>query len=191
MQARQVENEMTMMMMMMMESMEQTMEQTMEHLPFLQAQQSVVATPPVIAPRAPAPYSRPPATSNQSLRYSLPLYRSSSPLLPDIPDDNVVITQFFAWLINSEANEHRCERLANAREIIFENGWTSGDMKKMADRNSQLYKLATNKGIPDGIAARFAKQLDQFKIGMKAEDIARRSRYELDDIRGRSGQYDE
>lgn len=86
--------------------------------------------------------------------------RKSSPI-DSLVDDSVLITEFFKWLAKKTPKE-RHHRLTEVYSVVLDQEWTIDDLKQMADPSSTPYRVAIQKGIPDGAARRFKTDIAQF-----------------------------
>jgi hypothetical protein len=89
-----------------------------------------------------------------------PVARKSSPIDPMV-DDSVLIAEFFKWLAKKTPKE-RHNRLTEVYSVVLDQEWTMDDLKQMADPSSTPYRVAIQKGIPDGAARRFKTDIAQF-----------------------------
>ncbi|KAF1970808.1 hypothetical protein BU23DRAFT_600704 [Bimuria novae-zelandiae CBS 107.79] len=107
----------------------------------------------------------------------------SSPIDPD-EDEFDMLTAFFAWIVRRQKTERRQAEFQHAKEVAEENHWTLGDLKTMADTQSDLYKLATgpNCMIPDGIVRSLGRFQKQFKV------VYRRDKEAADTLRNIGGE---
>jgi hypothetical protein len=88
--------------------------------------------------------------------------RKSSPLA-DPNDEDEAIRLFFEWKISKTTSEDVKDRVRKVYEVVERQMWTLEDLKAMEDPSDSLYKIATNLGIPDGMARRFKRELRAYK----------------------------
>jgi hypothetical protein len=88
--------------------------------------------------------------------------KNSSPIDPG-HDDYDLVQRFFEWRLDNITNPAVKSMWTKALEVVQSEAWTIEDLKDMSVRGGELWKFATLKGIPDGIAVSFQSYLRQFK----------------------------
>jgi len=117
-------------------------------------------------PSAPAPLASTllvaSSTINSKKKKTTPslVARKSSPI-DSIVDNNVLVTEFFKWLVKKTPKKRR-NRLIEIYLVVLDQGWTMNDLKQMANLTSTPYRVAIQKGIPDGAAHRSRTEIAQF-----------------------------
>ena len=103
---------------------------------------------------APTPPPRPPLPPPMA-----PPPRDSSPLAA--PEDEEEMREAF-WGLKLQKTTRK-EALLNIKEIIDDNMWDSTHLQRMSNMSSELYKIAIEKGIPDGFLRNIREDLHRFK----------------------------
>jgi hypothetical protein len=86
----------------------------------------------------------------------------SSPI-DDSVEESVIIEAFFRWKASSLPNQRAREKWLGALQVVEHEMWTIDDLKKMSVRFGEMWRVAIDKGIPDGIATTLVLSLQQFK----------------------------
>ena len=140
--------------------------------PYLPQFQAPLYQQPPSSPSSPPPADIPalPTIKSKKKRFvapsSSPAVRKSSPIDAEV-DDSVLISDFFKWLAKKTPN-NRHQNLIRIYNVINEQEWTIDDLKAMADSSSIPYRVAIEKGIPDGAARRFKAELALFRPHYRA-----------------------
>ena len=102
------------------------------------------------------------STMNSKKKKTAPpsIARKSSPI-DSIVDNSMLVTEFFKWLVKKTPKERR-NRLTEIYLVVLDQEWTMDDLKQMANPTSTPYRVAIQKGIPDGAARRFRTEIAQF-----------------------------
>jgi hypothetical protein len=75
----------------------------------------------------------------------------------------VLIATFFTWKIMSLTDEDLKERWTSTHAIAKEECWSLDDLKEISVRGGELWRYATSKGVPDGIARSLHSNLKAYK----------------------------
>ena len=79
-----------------------------------------------------------------------------------LEDEEAAIESFFRWRIERTKLPLQRHIVENAHQTVLCQMWTLDDLKTMENVKSDLYKLAIQQGIPDGLARSFRRELAIF-----------------------------
>ena len=85
-----------------------------------------------------------------------------SPIGPS-EEEELIIQQFFTWKMGNTQSERTKEKLRQVSDTIKAEMWSIYDLATMSDSQSNMYRLARELGIPDGLARGFKADLREFK----------------------------
>ena len=78
-------------------------------------------------------------------------------------EEEEAMKQFFQWRLQQTLNEMAKIKINEAYDVALREMWSLDNLKEMEDTTSEKYKLAISRGIPDGLARGFRKDLRRFK----------------------------
>ncbi|KIX08513.1 uncharacterized protein Z518_03169 [Rhinocladiella mackenziei CBS 650.93] len=84
-----------------------------------------------------------------------------TPLINPDEEENVM-ESFFAWKISKSKLPGHRQKIKDAYQIVLDQMWTLDDLRAMDDMRSDLYGLAVQHGLPDGLARSFRRDLAVF-----------------------------
>ncbi|KIW31921.1 uncharacterized protein PV07_03508 [Cladophialophora immunda] len=77
-------------------------------------------------------------------------------------EDDTIMEHFFKWRVERTKIPLQRQLVESAYETVLTQMWSSDDLRAMENIKSDLYRLAIQQGIPDGLARGFRKELDVF-----------------------------
>ena len=90
----------------------------------------------------------------------------SSPIAPagGVANPFMLVQQFFNWARMNAPTDGVRQAYNKSAGVAEEQFWTLEDLKEMSNINSDLYRVARDKGLPDGIIRGFRKAIKDFKV---------------------------
>ncbi|OAP60804.1 hypothetical protein AYL99_05806 [Fonsecaea erecta] len=83
-------------------------------------------------------------------------------LLGEPGEEDTIMEHFFEWKIGRTKIPMQRQLVERAYETVLAQMWTLEDLRAMENIRSDLYILATQQGIPDGLARNFRRELEMF-----------------------------
>ncbi|MCJ1470105.1 hypothetical protein MMC07_008750 [Pseudocyphellaria aurata] len=107
------------------------------------------------APKAAIPH---PIQRPSSVAQPIETVRCSSPLTGR-EEEKEAMKQFFQWRLQQTSQEMVKTKINEAYNVSLREMWSLDNLKEMEDTSSERYKLTISRGIPDGLARGFCKDL--------------------------------
>ncbi|EXJ68293.1 uncharacterized protein A1O5_08908 [Cladophialophora psammophila CBS 110553] len=83
-------------------------------------------------------------------------------LLVQPDEEDTAMEHFFKWRIERMKIPMQRQLVESTYHTVLTQMWSLEDLRAMADVKSDLYRLAIQQGIPDGLARSFRRELDVF-----------------------------
>lgn len=86
----------------------------------------------------------------------------SSPI-NGVKDSLLLVEKFFEWAMARAPTPKAKAAYAKAKDVAEEQCWTLGDLKSMSNPRGELYKIAREERLADGIVRGFREAITEFK----------------------------